>query len=58
MTSGCAIGSRCALVRCILILVDFSMSSVIVDGIDFVLDLARGNKAKTGTVDRSAMSPA
>ena len=30
------------------------MSSVIVDGIDFALDLARGNKSKT--VGRSAMS--
>jgi hypothetical protein len=32
------------------------MSSVIVDGIDFVLDLARGNKSRVGSVDRSAMS--
>lgn len=32
------------------------MSSFIVDGIDFVLDLARGNKSKMGSVDRSAMS--
>ena len=32
------------------------MSSIIVDGIDFVLDLARGRKSKMGAVDRSAMS--
>merc|ERR1719440_634121 len=29
---------------------------VAADGIDFVLDLARGNKSRVGSVDRSAMS--
>jgi len=32
------------------------MSSAVVEGIDFILDLVRGEKSKTGTVDRSAMS--